>query len=388
MPSSSGRSDMRVSFRLLIAAGVLTLGTASATRAGAQARTDTTLTIDRNATVEVSGWSGDVTVTTGGDRALRLRGDDARFDVRGSSRSLLIDANGRRGRGTGPLDLVVPRGTTLFVRTQSGNITVRGTDADVEASTISGDVRVEDAARVRIETVAGDVTLRGVRDGAIVSATSGDVRLTGVAGDVQVTGTSSTVVLRDVTSRRVAVKIVSGDVDWAGAFIDDGRYDFSAHSGDLRFDLPRDARATLDVRTFNGELASGSLPLTLVPDPSDAERQREREADRVRIRAMRDSLQRVVGDSMRRSRDRSRSSDARSGESWERDFERSVERMVEGIMRGLSASVESFAAAFEDAGDRGRSRRFTLGRDGGARVSVSTFSGDIQFRSSAASRRD
>jgi hypothetical protein len=388
MPSFSGRSDMRVSFRLLIAAGVLTLGTASATRAGAQARTDTTLTIDRNATVEVSGWSGDVTVTTGGDRALRVRGDDARFDVRGSSRSLLIDANGRRGRGTGPLDLVVPRGTTLFVRTQSGNITVRGTDAEVEASTISGDVRVEEAARVRIETVVGDVTLRGVRDGAIVSATSGDVRLTGVEGDVQVTGTSGTVVLRDVTSRRVAVRIASGDVDWAGAFIDDGRYDFSAHSGNLRFDLPRDARATLDVRTFNGELASGSLPLTLVPDPSDAERQREREADRVRIRVVRDSLQRVVADSMRRTRDRSRSGDARSGESWERDVERSVERMVEGLVRGLSAGVESFAAAFADAGDRGRSQRFTLGRDGGARVSVSTFSGDIQFRSSAAARRE
>jgi hypothetical protein len=377
---------MLVSFRLLIASGVLALSTTKASPLGAQVRTDTTMRIDANATVEVIGVSSDVVVSTGTDRQLRLRNmGDARIDVRGGSRSVLLDANGGRGRNDGRLELVVPRGTTLLVRTQSGAITVRGTGADVEARSTSGDVLVEDAARVRIETMAGDVTARNVRDGVRISATSGDVQLASVNGDVEVSGTSTTVSLRDVASRRVAVQVVSGDVRWSGPFADDARYDFSAHSGDLRFTLPRTARATLDVRTFNGDVSSGDLPLTLVPDPAAEQRVRVREQDRVRLRGLRDSIERVVQDSMRRD---ARNRD-RSGSDWERDFERSVERMVESVMRGVAVSMESLAVQLEGATARGRGRRFTLGRDGGPLVSVSTFSGDVTFSTSdTPARRD
>ncbi len=377
---------MLVSFRLLIASGVLALSTTKASPLGAQVRTDTTLRIDANATVEVIGVSSDVVVSTGTDRQLRLRNTgDARIDVRGGSRSVLLDANGGRGRNDGRLELVVPRGTTLLVRTQSGDITVRGTGADVEARSTSGDVLVEDAARVRIETMAGDVTARDVRDGVRISATSGDVQLAAVNGDVEVSGTSTTVSLRDIASRRVAVQVVSGDVSWAGPFLDDARYDFSAHSGDLRFTVPRSARAMLDVRTFNGDVSSGDLPLTLVPDPAREQRDRRREQDQARLRGLRDSIERAVEDSMRRD---ARNRD-RSGGAWERDFERSVERMVESLMRGLSVSMESLAVQLEGAAARGRGRRFTLGRDGGPLVSVSTFSGDVTFRTGdTPARRD
>ncbi len=377
---------MLVSFRLLIASGVLALSTTKVAPLGAQVRTDTTLRIDANATVEVIGVSSDVVVSTGTDRQLRLRNTgDARIDVRGGSRSVLLDANGGRGRNDGRLELVVPRGTTLLVRTQSGDITVRGTGADVEARSTSGDVLVEDAARVRIETMAGDITARDVRDGVRISATSGDVRLSSVNGDVEVSGTSTTVSLRDIASRRVAVQVVSGDVSWSGPFVDEARYDFSAHSGDLRFTLPRTARATLDVRTFNGDVSSGDLPLTLVPDPAREQRDRRREQDEARLRSLRDSVERVVQDSMRRD---TRNRD-RSGSAWERDFERSVERMVESLMRGLAVSMESLAVQLEGATVRSRGRRFTLGRDGGPLVSVSTFSGDVTFSTSdTPARRD
>jgi hypothetical protein len=374
---------MLVSFRLLIASGVLALSTTKATAVGAQARTDTTLAIDGNATVEVVGWADDVTVSTGTDRTLRVRGDgDARVDVRGTRRAVLLDASGPRGGGR--LALVVPRGTTLLVRTQSGNVTVRGTGADVEVRSTSGDVLVEDAARLRVETMAGDISARDVRDGVRISATSGDVQLAAIDGDVEVTGTSTTVSLRDVSSRRVAVKVVSGDVRWAGPFSANGRYDFSAHSGDVRFTLPRTTRATLDVRTFNGDVSSRDVALTLVPDPVEAERTRardqEREQQRQRVRALRDSVERVLADSLRRD---ARSRDRRG--TWERDFERSVERMVESVMRGLAVGMESLAAQLEagTAGlaERGRGRRFTLGGDGGPLVSVSTFSGNVTFSS-------
>ena len=365
--------------------GVLLLTGAITAPAAAQRQTETTLTLERNAVVEVAGSSNDITVITGGDGELRVRGDDVqRLGIRREARSVVISSSGPRGTTAQAVDLTVPRGTVVLLRTNSGDISVRGTGADVEVSSISGDVRIEDAERVRVETVSGDVQLRRVRDGARVSATSGDVSLTDVVGDVEVTGTSSTVVLRDVNARRAGVKTVSGDIEWIGAFATDGRYEFSAHAGDVRFTLPRDARATLDVRTYNGDLITGSQPITLIPDGSASDRSRSEaeraqlDADRTRMRVVRDSVKRVLSDSMRRERDGTRSS-----ASWERDLERSVERLVEGVMRSVAVSMESLAVAFEGSDKRGEGRRYTIGREGGARVSVSTFSGNIILRSAS-----
>jgi len=391
MPSPFARLRMLVSYRLIIASGVLMLSTTQASTAGAQVRSDTTVAIDASATVEIIGRAGNVTVRGTNDRQLRLRREgDAQVSVRGGSRALIIDAAASRRRGSDELDLSVPRGTTLIVRTQSGDISVRGVGADVEVRTTSGNISVEDAARVRIETVAGDVSLRDVRDGARVSATSGDVELITVTGDVEVAATSSTVVLRDVDSRRVDVKVVSGDVRWTGPFAESGRYAFSAHSGDVRFVLPRNARATLDVRTFNGDVSSRDLPLTLVPDPSTAERDvvrvrdvvREREVNQLRI--ARDSIERLISDSLRRA-DRQRA--GRGNPSFERDFEQSVERLVESVMRSVSRGMESLALSIDGAVPRDRARRFTIGRDGGPLVSISTFNGDIVFGTTDADRR-
>jgi len=376
---------MLVSFRLMIASGVLVLSTTEASSLGAQTRSDTTIAIDASATVEIIGHSGSVTVRSSNERQLRLRRDlETRVSVRGGSRALVIDASPAGSRGSSDLDLTVPRGTALIVRTQSGDITVRGTGADVEARSTSGDITIEDAARVRIESMAGDIALRDVRDGVRINATSGDVQLVTVTGDVEVSATSSGVVLRDVSSRRVDVSVVSGDVRWTGPFLDAARYAFSAHSGDLRFVLPRDARATLDVRTFNGDVSTRDLPLTLVPDPSTAARDQARERDRAQLRAARDSIERLIEDSLRRT-DRPRT--GRDSQSAEREFERSVERLVESVMRGVSRTMESLATSIDGAAVRDRARRFTLGRDGGPLVRISTFNGDIVFSTTDPGRR-
>ncbi len=377
--------------RSLLRCAALALGAFPMAAAGAQGR-DTTLALERGATVEVTGGSSHIVVTTGGDRQVRVRGsDEARVSVRATGRSVLVNAPGRR---TGAeVALVVPRGTTLLLRTQSGDVSVVGTGADVEAETFSGDVRVEEAARVRVETVSGDVTVRGVREGARVEVTSGDVRVDDLEGDLEVRATSGSVLLRGVASRRVAVQVVSGDVEWTGALADDGRYEFGAHSGGVRLALPRGAHAALLVRTFSGEVDAGPFPLTLLPEaaprPRDREEQREQAEAREKLVALRDSLRRYASDSLRRARERVRS-DERGTSGWERDFERSVEGLVEGVVRGVATGMESVLGAADQLVERGRGQRYTLGRGEGPRVTLSSFSGTIRLRAleGAAPRRE
>ncbi len=370
--------------RTVFAAGTVVAASVMAPSAHAQARLDTSLTIDASATVEVVVWSSDVVINTVAERRLRVRNSgDSRVEVTGGGRSLRIDASQSRTRSDGTLTVDVPRGTTLLVRSQSGDVSVRGTGADVEVRTTSGDITVSDAARVRIDAVAGDISARNITDGVRVNSTSGDIRLDDVSGDVEISGTSSTVMMSAVSSRRVQVKVVSGDVRWNGRFADGGRYEFNAHSGDIRLIVPRATLALLDVRTFNGDITTTDLPLTLIPDPTAAERDRNAERDRDRLRAVRDSVERTLSDSMRRSRAPRTSRDSAS---FERNIERSVEQLVESVMRSVSVQLESLSLRFDGMSNSGRAQRFQLGGEGGPLVSVSTFSGDIIVGSTDGSR--
>jgi hypothetical protein len=56
-------------------------------------------------------------------------------------------------------------------------------------------------------------------------------------------------------------------------------------------------------------------------------------------------------------------------------------------MRGVSRSMESLALSIDGAVSNDRTRRFTLGRDGGPLVTISTFNGDIVFGTSESGRR-
>ncbi len=375
-----------------LAAGMI----ATPSQASAQLRSDTTLSIDASATVEIISRGGDIRVRTGADRRLVVRSDngDARTLVSGSGRSLRIDASRERARGDVDLSVELPRGTVVLLRTQNGDISVGGTGADVEVRSTSGDINVTDARQLRIANVAGDISARNITDGVRISTTSGDITLDNITGDVEVAGTSSDVTLRDITSRRVQVEVVSGDVYWAGAFDDAGRYEFNAHSGDVRLQVPNNARALLDVQTFNGEVSTTDLPLTLLPSPGASprdttrdttrEQQRDRERQRVRERdQMRDSLRRVLSDSMRRS---NTARDRRDTASWERNLERSVSQLVESVLSGVAEGLSSMSFSFSDAGNS-RVRRFQLGAAGGPLVSVSTFSGNIVVGSTNSSSR-
>lgn len=359
---------------LLVAAAGATM--TAATAAHAQARLDTSVTIDGSATVEVVAWSSDIVVNTVSERRLRVRNTgEARVDVTGGGRSVRVDASLARSRNNnGTLTVDVPRGTTVLVRSQSGEIAVRGTGANVEVRTTSGDITIADAARVRIEAVAGDIAVSRISDGVRVNSTSGDIRLANVTGDIEISGTSSTVVMDDVSSRRVQVKVVSGDVRWRGRFADEGRYEFNAHSGDIRLIVPRSSHALLDVRTFNGDITTTDLPLTLIPDPTAAERNRNTERDRDRLRTVRDSVERTLADSMRRAR---APQTQRDSASFERNLERSIERLVESVMRSVTGQLESLSVRFDGMSNSGRAQRFQLGSSGGPLVTVSTFSGDI-----------
>jgi hypothetical protein len=230
-----------------------------------RSRIDTTIAFDKNGTVTVNAGSGDVIITGTTANTLHVRAnsddDDIRFDATRSSVEL---STARRGNDT-KFEVTVPIGTRVVAKSQSGDISVRGTHGEVNVTAQSGDIVIDDVnGRLDVRSFSGDVTASNITGSVDITTQSGDLKLTDVRGDIEVGNTSGDITLRSVTAKLVRAKTTSGDVTYDGVIDGSGRYEFTSHSGDVRLHVPRDASAQLTVSTWSGEIES-DFPITLKP---------------------------------------------------------------------------------------------------------------------------
>jgi len=230
-----------------------------------RSRIDTTIAFDKNASLVVSAGGGDVVITgTTGDQ-LRVRAtsddDDIRFDA---TRSVVELTTARRGSDS-RFEISVPIGARVTARTQSGDISVRGTRGEVNVTAQSGDIEIDDVSgHLEVRSFSGEVTASNIVGDVQISTQSGDLQLSNVRGEIEVSNTSGDISLRSITAKNVRARTTSGDVVYDGTIDPAGRYEFVSHSGDVRLNVPREASAQLTVSTWNGEIES-AFPITLKP---------------------------------------------------------------------------------------------------------------------------
>ncbi len=228
---------------------------------------DTTIAFAKSGgVVDLSLVSGVIRVT-GWNRAeahIRVTSDDVPVHLEIGSDRILLDTyhgsyHGRhRGGGEGGdvrYELNVPIGTRVTMHSMSGDLESHGTHGEVEARSISGDLAVDDVVRSAVlESVSGNVRARTVDGDARLRSVSGDVELNGVHGEVTVSSVSGYGHVTEARSAMVRMETVSGDLEYAGTFDPTGTYDFRAHSGDVRLELPTDIGASLSIDTFSGDI--------------------------------------------------------------------------------------------------------------------------------------
>jgi len=234
-----------------------------------------TFTVGRGATLDLANVAGDVRVTGGtGDTIVveairRTRGDGRRSPA--TTRVEMQQTGSRvevrtRGSGAGrsrdavDFTVSVPRETAVLARSVSGRVAVTDVDGEVRLESVSGLVEMVRTPNVTLaKSVSGDVTVRDAAGGSAVTLTSvsGTVAVTGWRGrGLDASTVSGDVRLTDVAAQRVFAKSVSGDVEFGGALAGGGRYEFTAHSGDVRVRLPAAASFDLQADTFSGPLST------------------------------------------------------------------------------------------------------------------------------------
>lgn len=280
---------------------VLALATVAAP-AGAQQRIDETFASDPRGSMEIVNVSGSVRVTawdrnevrvTGtlgqGTERLELNRDPLNPQVR-----VVLPRSSRNVRGS-DLEIRVPAGKTVAVRTvsadigisgvrgtvdarsTSGDLEVRGEPAEVRAGSTSGDVRVDvkTSGRVTAESTSGDVDVRGsARQSVNVESVSGEVNVTATTPEVRAESVSGNLNLSGMTGRVSASTVsgdavvtgariqygsfetVSGNLRYAGDVTANGAIDLQSHSGNIEMLLPGDVSADFEAQSFSGDIRS------------------------------------------------------------------------------------------------------------------------------------
>ena len=231
-------------------------------------KVDTTVSLSKGGTVDLSLVSGEIVVTTGSGNQVKIHATSERGVLMFSATPTRVSLNVRsqHGRmGDTRYEVSVPVGTRLALKAVSGDISSRGVNGEIEAGTVSGDLEVSDAkGDISLEAVSGDVTAEHLNGDVRVTAVSGDVSLTDVVGPLEVETVSGEMRLDGVKSKSVRTETVSGELDYDGSLDADGRYEFHSHSGDLRLRVPSNAGATVRVETFSGSVES-DFPMTMQP---------------------------------------------------------------------------------------------------------------------------
>jgi hypothetical protein len=240
-------------------------------------RIDTTVRLDRGGAVDLSLISGKIRVT-GWDRpevkiSASIESGRLRFDANSSRVSLSVDDvddDGRRGHrhnnvGDAQYTVSVPRGSRLILEAVSGDVIAKGSQGEIEATSVSGDVDVSDGVRaVSAEAVSGSVHASQVNGNLRTETVSGDLRAENVSGNVQASSVSGEIRLTGIQSKDVRTETVSGDITYTGTIEPSGRYNFEAHSGTIRLNIPRGSGAQFSVETFSGDVTA-DVPVTIPP---------------------------------------------------------------------------------------------------------------------------
>lgn len=219
--------------------------------------------------IRVSGWEHDSITVTGDPPpggGMLLMGGSAR------GVKVVVEANAATDIPGTHLDIRVPRGAQLWIKSATATIAVEGVTGEVEASTVTGSISVRGTpsvlaaesmegdldimapARVtRLKTAGGTITVRDATDEITATSVSGAIRLLNARG---------------VASGRL--ESVSGSVLFNGAVAAGGSLDLQTHDAPIEILLPPRQNALVEVSAFGGKAINRIPGLTGAPGKGKA----------------------------------------------------------------------------------------------------------------------
>jgi hypothetical protein len=186
--------------------------------------------------------------------------EEARVEMspRGGGHEIVVDLKRKSGLalGRGPkvgVRVRCPEDSDLALRSSSADLEATGRLGSAEVKTASGDVHVEEVARLDVDTASGDVRARALAGAADVRTASGDMSLGRCNGMLSANLVSGDLYVEDAAAG-LAVTTVSGDVQVrAGG---GGSIRVQSVSGDVELAIKPGQRLYVDASSVSGTMSS------------------------------------------------------------------------------------------------------------------------------------
>ena len=173
----------------------------------------------------------------------------------------------------GDVQLMVPRGASVYLQTGDGTIDV-GEVASVFARSETGDISIKKAARsIEAVSFSGEISVDDSTGRMAMKSVSGMVSAANLKPNDQndcfeASTISGDILLENVKHQLVTVKTVNGKIDLSGPLARQGQYMFNTTSSDITLSLPSDASFRLNARVARDREITSDFPLNLtIEDP-------------------------------------------------------------------------------------------------------------------------
>lgn len=179
----------------------------------------------------------------GGDRRAVKLGIDAPLD------SVSIAA--------ATLEIRVPRGARVWVRSTASPVEISGVTGELDVSAVNGRIRVEGAPRrVVAETVDGNIELEGQARSTRIRTAGGMIVLRYVRGELDATSVTGSIRIGGAAISRGRLESVSGEISYKGDVLRGGTLEAQSHRGEIELRLPPAISADFDLTAHAGAIES------------------------------------------------------------------------------------------------------------------------------------
>lgn len=167
-----------------------------------------------------------------------------------------LGVEGDQTQVEGRLVVRVPRAATVWIRTGTADIVVRGLTGAVDIRTVAGDVDVRSRPQTFYgESMEGDLDLNIEAGIARARTGTGGIAFTGTVQDLTLSSVDGGLDVTASELRRGQFTTVAGAIVFAGGVRPAGSLIFETHSGDVTLALPSD----LDVDSASPPSRAGSI---------------------------------------------------------------------------------------------------------------------------------
>ncbi|MEO8140090.1 MAG: hypothetical protein ABI742_10605 [Gemmatimonadota bacterium] len=262
-----------LSLTILLALLPVPLLAQEAIDAGRSARHDVAIRIySLTGSLRITAWEHDSVHVRG-----RVDRGVGKFFFGGTREALKLGVeipDGVEPDGTADLDIQVPAGTRLWVKSAAAEVDITAGGGMVEVINGSGRVRVAGRAEsATVETIDGNVELALESPSGRVRTASGTIVVRGVVRDLEATTVSGPLLVgMEGAVQRAHLETVASEIAFKGDLEPEGRLEAETHGGDVELRLPPRLGAAYHLVSYGGALINELVPASAVhPGPHKGE---------------------------------------------------------------------------------------------------------------------